>query len=83
MTVTFACCCSWFNNDRSSAGVNQQVKKDLRNRASRPHSCPYLSELDGEDGMRPATDVIHPSCCGGTIDISCIHKFFYITIILY
>ena len=59
------------------------ISKDLGDGASRPHSCPHLSELDGEDGMRPATDVIHPSRCCGSIDISCIHKFFYITIILY
>lgn len=83
MTVsTSACCCSRFNSDQSllvpSASENLWDEP-----ADQPHSCPYLSELDGEDGMRPATDVIHPSRCCGAKDISCIHKFFYVTVVLY
>lgn len=47
-----------------------------------PHGCPYLSELDGEDGVRPTTDVIHPRRCSGTVDIPCVHKFFHVTVVL-
>lgn len=47
-----------------------------------PHGCPYLSELDGEDGVRPTTNVIHPRCCSGTVDIPCVHEFFHVTVIL-
>lgn len=46
------------------------------------HGCPYLSELDGEDGVGPATDIIHPRRCGGAIDISCVHEFLHITVVL-
>lgn len=48
-----------------------------------PQQLPYLSELDCENGMRPATDIIHASRSRGTIDVSCLHKFFHITVILY
>ena len=42
----------------------------------------HLRELDGEDGVRPAADVIHPGGGGGPVDVSCVHKLFDITIIL-
>lgn len=64
----------------------QSAGKALRDRASPPthtHSCPHLREVDGEDGVRPAADIIHPCGSGGPIDVSCIHKLFDITVILY
>ena len=42
----------------------------------------HLRELDGEDGVRPAADVIHPGGGGGPVDVSCVHKLFNITVIL-
>lgn len=43
----------------------------------------YLSEIDCENGMRPAADIIHSSRSRSSVYISCIHKFFHITIILH
>lgn len=67
--------------DQSAAGADEHVK---RSGAGPPaHDCPHLRELDGEDGVRPAADVIHPRGGGGPVDVSCVHKLFNITIILH
>lgn len=59
------------------------MSEDLRDGVSWFYSCFYLSEFDGEDGMRFIVDVVYFSRRCGTVDIFRIYKFFYIIIILY
>lgn len=72
------CHCSWLNG----IGPLQVLISPQGGSLMAPHH-PHLRELDGEDGVGPAADVIHSCGCCGPIDVSCIHKLFDVTVILY
>lgn len=44
---------------------------------------PDLSEVDGEDGVRAAADVIHAGAGGGAVDVSSLHQLLHVTVVLH
>lgn len=42
----------------------------------------YLREVDGEDGVRAAADVVHAGAGRGAVDVSCLHQILHIAVVL-
>lgn len=44
-------------------------------------SC--LGEVDGEDGVRAAADVVHARAGRGAVDVARLHQLLYVRVVLH
>lgn len=44
---------------------------------------PDLREVDGEDGVRAAADVVHAGAGGGAVDVSSLHQLLHVAVVLH
>lgn len=47
------------------------------------YTTPYLSEADGEDGMRTATGVIYPCSGSYTVGVPSSYQLFHVAVVMY
>lgn len=50
---------------------------------SNPRGSPDLCEVDGEDGVRAAADVVHAGAGGGAVDVSGLHQLLDVAVVLH
>lgn len=42
-----------------------------------------LREVEGEDGVRAAADVVHAGCGGGAVDVPGLHQLLHVAVVLH
>lgn len=43
----------------------------------------HLREVDGEDGVRAAADVVHARAGGGAVGVSGLHQLLHVAVVLH